>query len=135
MIRLFGIPAQDDVTNLLWSLVGIEALYTEGQGSLLQQVKEKSQVLLGKQEQHKKKMSRMYDFRSRFVHGDLDFSGKRPAYENEDHREHNKELMETICFAEAILVASLQRLVELDWGGLRYTYQVNDSSNVKLNDL
>lgn len=126
--RLFGIQAQDDVTNLLWALVGIEALYTEGQGSLMQQVKEKSQVLLGKQEEHRKKLSRMYDFRSRFVHGDLDFSGKRAAFGNKDTSRHNKELLETICFAEAILVASLQKLVELDWAGPSFSYQVTDSS-------
>lgn len=119
--RRFGSNGQDDAANLLWALVGIEALYTEGKGGLQQQVNEKSQVFLGQMTQHKKKITRMYDFRSRFVHGDLDFSGKLVVGEAaEDHVRHNDELRETVIFAEAILVATLQRLVELGWKGVRF---------------
>lgn len=119
--RRFGSNGQDDAANLLWALVGIEALYTEGQGSLQQQVNEKSQAFLGEMTQHKKKINRMYDFRSRFVHGDLDFSGKLVVGDAaEDYQRHNHELRETVIFAEAILVATLQRLVELGWRGVRF---------------
>lgn len=119
--RRFGSNAQDDATNLFWALVGIEALYTEGQGSLQQQVNEKSQAFLGKMTQYKKKINRMYDFRSRFVHGDLDFSGKLVVDDaGEDHQKHSQELRETVIFAEAILVATLQRLAERNWKGVRF---------------
>ena len=44
---------------------------------------------------------------------------------------HNQDLLETICFAEALLVASLQKLVELDWSGPSFSYQVTDASDVE----
>ena len=70
--------------HLFWALVGIEALYTRGNAGLIQWVKEKTQVLLGQQEAHKREIGRMYDFRSRFMHGDLDFSGRFPFDESEE---------------------------------------------------
>jgi Apea-like HEPN len=69
--HLFASPRADEATMLLWSLVGIEAIYVRGRQGLLEQVRDKGQIHLGKQEAYRKKISRMYDFRSRFVHGDL----------------------------------------------------------------
>ncbi|QOY36478.1 hypothetical protein AWH56_001945 [Anaerobacillus isosaccharinicus] len=63
-----------DYTNILFrSVMGIEALYAKGTSSLQEQVREKSQLILGKQEAFKKVYTNMYNFRSRYIHGDLDF--------------------------------------------------------------
>ena len=119
--HLFG-HGGDVAAHLFWSLVGIEAVYTKGQGFLQEQVKEKSQILLGKQEAHKKKIGRMYDFRSRFVHGDLDFSGRHRLDESyEERRTRLNELYETIWFSEAILIATLQTLADRGWRGVQFT--------------
>ncbi len=69
----------DEGTELFWSMVGLEALYTKGSSGIQEQVREKSQLLLGAQNSHKKEITRMYDLRSRFVHGDLNFSGAHPS--------------------------------------------------------
>ncbi len=117
----------DETINLLWALVGIEALYTKGQGALQEQVRVKSQALLGELEAHKKRIGQMYDFRSRFVHGDLEISGKYPLRDaSDEYMKYQDDLFASIELAEAILLATLQKLVELDWKGLTFSYQVND---------
>lgn len=119
--------SEDETINLLWALVGIEAMYTRGQGALQEQVKAKSQAFLGKQEAHKKRIGQMYDFRSKFVHGDLDFSGRYPLRDaSSEFMKYTGDLFASIELAEAILLATLQKLVELDWKGLTFSYQVSD---------
>ncbi|MFN8475909.1 MAG: hypothetical protein U0822_27285 [Anaerolineae bacterium] len=114
--------------RLFWALVGIEALYTKGQGGLMEQVKEKSQVLLGSQQKHKKLISRMYDFRSRFVHGDLDFPGIYELWDADDRSmKYFDELVKATELAEAILVATFQELIRRNWIELHFFYEVRES--------
>lgn len=128
--NLFQSNTYDEVFNLVWALLGIESLYAEGQAALQKQVKEKSQSFLGEQTTHKKIVGRMYDFRSRFLHGDLDFPGKYPLHDARDElARHDRELYESIYLAEAILLATLQKLVEFDWNGLTFSYQIHDTEN------
>jgi hypothetical protein len=118
----------DEPMQLVWALIGIEALYVGGKVSIMEQVREKVQSFLGKQETYKKKIVEMYNFRSRFVHGDLDFpdlhliGDGRPAVERFD-----RELLESITMAVSILAATLQEIIQRDWNGLSFMYQVNDS--------
>ena len=127
--HLFESPRADDATMLFWALVGIEALYVRGRQGLLEQVRDKSQVLLGKQEAHKKKINRMYDFRSRFVHGDLDFAGRHLLHDAaENLAKHESEMFESIFLAVAILLASLQKLVLLEWKGVKFNYVMTERS-------
>ena len=65
---------------------------------------------------------------SKFIHGDLDFSGKLVLDNNRDHGPHSEKLLDSTLFAETILIATLQRLVELDWAGVTFFYQPEDSS-------
>lgn len=126
--NLFQSNVYDEVSNLVWALLGIEALYTEGQIALQKQVKEKSQSFLGKQTVHKRTIGQMYNFRSRFLHGDLDFPGKYPLHDaSYELARYDRELFESIQLAEAILLATLQKLIELDWNGLTFSYQVDDT--------
>jgi len=109
--------------HLFWALVGIEALYVKGNANLLEQVRVKSQILLGEQESFKKKINRMYDFRSRFVHGDLDFP---KMYSDYDWGRYDVELLESTSLATAILAASLQELIQRNWEGLHFFYKVSN---------
>jgi Apea-like HEPN len=128
--RLFEHKTADEPMQLLWALVGLEALYVTGKAELAQQLRERAQVLLGPQESFKKKLTRMYDFRSRFVHGKLDFPGlclfgeAREAVARYDH-----ELLEAIAVAVALLAGTIQEVVRRDWAGLRFGYTVADSAN------
>lgn len=122
----------DEGTELFWSLVGLEALYTQGISGVQEQVKEKSQLLLGPQDSHKKEISRMYNFRSRFVHGDLNFSGALPSENiSEDVTKYNQELSKSVNLARAMLISTLQALVTHDWAELRFYYQVDGESKTE----
>jgi hypothetical protein len=119
--RIFERKTADEPMQLLWALVGLEALYVKGKSELLQQVREKSQVLLGPQSSFKKRISQMYDFRSRFVHGDLDFPG---LYLLGDARvefaKYSNDLFAATAIATAVLAATLQAVIRRDWDGLDF---------------
>ena len=114
---------------MLWSLVGIEALYTKGEAGLAEQVKHKSQAFLGRQDAYKKEIAKMYDFRSRFVHGDLDFPGYLTPYESEGaERRYQEGLKASNDLATAVLVASIQELIRRDCKGLDFSYAVGEAA-------
>jgi hypothetical protein len=120
-----------DPMKLIWALVGIEALYVKGSTGVRQQVVEKSQTLLGPLETHKKRIGRMYDWRSRFLHGDWDFppletSAGMIADGRPEVGDYYKGLCEAIEFGTAILVASLQTIIQRNWNGLDFSYKVDN---------
>ncbi len=117
-----------DPALLLWALVGVEALYVRGQSGLIEQVREKTKTFLGAPKAFKKKLQRMYDFRSRFVHGDLNFPGRHSLRETQE-MEYVRELNEAISLAIAILIASFQELVVRDWKALHFSYTVDGADS------
>jgi hypothetical protein len=96
--------------RLVWAMVGIEALYSAGRVALQQQILEKSELLLGPRLTNKKRFAAMYDFRSRFVHGDLDM----PSPFSDD-AEYWITMDENADLATAVLLASIQELVCRGW--------------------
>src|SRR5262249_24449457 len=63
----------DELSDLVWALAGIEALLVEGGRSSLGQLKEKLIAIFGTEENSgwlRKMTDRMYGYRSRMVHGD-----------------------------------------------------------------
>jgi Apea-like HEPN len=128
--RVFEQGEDDEAMQLLWALIGIEALYVKGKVSVMEQVREKIQVLLGRQETHKKKISEMYEFRSRFMHGDLDFPGLCHIHDAmPEYEKYSDNQMETVTTAIAILAASLQEIIIRDWKGLEFSYSVVNLSS------
>lgn len=103
--------------GLMWCMVGLEALYNSGREGLAAQFREKIWVLLGKDQARKKAFSRLYDYRSRFVHGSMDFPiAETPlGYPDRQRMEDMLRLMqEAACesrLASALLVATLQSMV------------------------
>lgn len=127
--RLFEIKTQDEPMQLLWALVGLESLYARSKSDLGQQLREKSQAFLGIQQDYKKVVGKMYDFRSRFVHGDLDFPGLCLAGDARDTvARYGDELFEAINVAVALLAGTLQEIIRRNWDGLQFEYTVNNSS-------
>lgn len=117
----------DEPFQLFWAIVGIEALYVQGKEGLLEQVREKTQVLLGEQTTFKKKISQMYNFRSGFVHGSLDFPGVcLPPDIRPEVEKHDDLSMEATYLAVAILLSTLQELIVRNWKGLKFSYVVSD---------
>ncbi len=125
--RLFQQGEDDEAMQLLWSLVGIEALYVKGKVAIMEQVREKIQLVLGKQETHKKKINDMYAFRSKFMHGAVDFPGLCHVHDAmPEYEKYSKDQMETVDIAIAILSATLQEIIIKDWKGLDFSYSVFD---------
>jgi hypothetical protein len=126
--RILEPTDSDEAMKLVWALIGIEAVYVKGKVSIMEQVREKVQAFLGKQETYKKKIVEMYDFRSRFIHGDLDFPGLfvfadgHPAAER-----YHSDQFESVNMAVAILVATIQELILRDWSGIDFPYTATNS--------
>lgn len=125
--RLFEFSENDSSMTMMWSMIGIEALYVSGRYSIIDQVREKVQMILGKNKHLRKIINDMYDFRSRFVHGDLTF----PAYYylSDAHEKVEKfydGLTESTAISVAILVATFQSIIKKDWSGLDFKFIVSD---------
>lgn len=113
--------------SLFWALMGLEALYVRGSGGVMEQLREKVHTLLGAPEMHKKKFTRMYDLRSRVIHGQLDFSSAYSQVEGPENDRFYKDLGEATDLATALLLATLQQLVQRGWWELRFSYLVDGS--------
>lgn len=129
IINLVEISHCDTNMKLFRAVMGIEGLYTKSKNNLLEQVKEKTQIFLGPQIHFKKLYSNMYNFRSKFIHGELDFPATINIDFSENSERHNKDLKEATLFAIILLGASLQQLILRDWDGIKFDYKANNQEN------
>ena len=107
--------------DLLWSLIGIEALYCSGKEGLSEQIFTKTQIFLGEIIDYKKKLKQMYDFRSRLIHGDLNIP---PNHFYDDDNPFRDQLFDSTVFAVAILTATLQKMVYENKKELNFKYKL-----------
>lgn len=117
--------------EVFWALIGIEALYVNQstKAPIMEQVREKIHILLGSPTSYKKVFGKMYDFRSAFVHGRLNFPGRHLVFDaREDAEKYSDNSYETSSLAIAILIATIQELIIRDWRGLKFTYKVSNTT-------
>lgn len=111
--NLFGEAfSNGEIEELVWSLIGLEALYTRNEGSVLNQIVENCALLVPGANEYKKKIKKLYGFRSRLLHGQKNIPNKF----NADHATPEIERIRESHYATrllgtAVLVASLQCLV------------------------
>lgn len=112
--------------DLFYSLIGIEAIYTSGRQGVLEQLREKSIAIFGEPENYKNSLSKMYDIRSRFMHGALNFPSKYYIYDGIEEFDEfmRKEYSQCLEMAEALLVATIQQFVINDAEDLNYHLQI-----------
>lgn len=112
--------------DLFYSLIGIEAIYTSGKQGILEQLREKSVAIFGEPENYKNSLSKMYDIRSRFIHGALNFPSKYYIYDGIEEFDEfmMKEYSQCLEMAEALLVATIQQFVINDAEDLNYHLQI-----------
>jgi len=98
--------------DLVWILMGLEALYARGREGLSDQLLGKTEALLGRREQNRKAFSAAYNFRSRLLHGDVDlplrfteFGGVKPS------EDFYASLIKNTDLALAVLLATLQWMI------------------------
>lgn len=117
--------------EIFWALIGIEALYVNQstKAPVMEQVREKIHIFLGSPTSYKKVFGKMYDFRSAFVHGRLNFPGRHLVFNaREDVEKYDDNSYETSSLATAILIATIQELIIRDWRGLKFFYKVSDTT-------
>lgn len=125
---LFASEPALSALGILYSLMGIEALYAKGQEeSIGEQIVSKTQVVLGYREGLKKRIKRMYDFRSKLVHGGLDFV---PCFTNwypSELEKRQKQQWESDALSIGILIATFQRMITEGWTTLTFDYRLREA--------
>lgn len=124
---LFDNYPNDLSATLFWSLVGLEALYVRGKQGVVEQIYEKSRVLLGDQADALQRIKQMYRFRTNLVSGTLNI----PSYFhiNDDTDESETYALKTgdaAFLAVAMLTATLQELIVRDRKKLEFRYVLGE---------
>jgi hypothetical protein len=101
--------------DIFYLLMGIEALYNKGRSEgIMEQIERKVMLLLGSPPEFKKKIKKMYEVRSDFLHGRFDFPKRNhePYLEDYDNPNYYRtKYSNSTETAALILVATLQKLI------------------------
>ncbi len=99
--------------NIFWALLALEALYCKGHNNLQNQLVEKTELFLGERTAFKKEVGKMYDFRSRFIHGNINFPSKF-SYDDisDEWDKYIQSYQSSFHLALAILLATIQKLIK-----------------------
>lgn len=116
----FSSHKESETSHLFWIMVGIEALLAEGSNSISDQIRVKSSLILGEPIEYKKKIKQLYNFRSRLIHGDLDF----PAKFSHDFNNFEEEYWDYMWFANSILLALIRKLIEKSANEFKFEYNL-----------
>jgi len=120
---------EDELQLLVWALVGLEAMFVRSKTDGMRQVRSGAELLIGSPSTFKKALTKLYDFRSRFIHGAVDFPGLFLVHDATDAvSRFDKETLESLAVAVAVLGASLQELARRDWSGIEYEMLLRDSA-------
>lgn len=120
--------SQDGSLDIVWALLGLEALYGKGNVGLREQLVAKTEVLLGKREANKKTFGKMYDFRSRFVHGDIDLPLHYSPYDaSPEFEKFHDDLYESENIAVATLIATFQNMIKNKRLILEFNYSLTET--------
>jgi hypothetical protein len=118
----------DPLISLMWSMVGIEALYNRRGEPVMEQLREKCAAFLGYPPVSatiRTIFRDMYGFRSSFIHGGSDFEGVQLLLDDDDAVDkHYEAVWETTRLALGVLVASLQQLALRHMTTLGFDYAV-----------
>ena len=112
--------------NIAWILLGLEALYTKNNVGLKEQLLEKTESILGKRSSNKKAFGKMYDFRSRFLHGDIDIPLRFSEFDSVNSNNFTSNLLDHEEIALAVLIATLQWMIKNKKTELNFTYKLID---------
>jgi hypothetical protein len=112
-------------SDLVWALLGLEALYCSGAQGKQSQLIEKSSLLLGPNTTNASKFREMYEYRSRFLHGNFDFPRAYIDMNDDAAGEFRGDAYECWSLASCLLIATLQEMVNRDLNELNFRYALN----------
>lgn len=113
-------------SKIVWLAHAIESIFEIPQSSILQTMKERILIVLSNENDvnHKiilKKLNEFYQYRSNFVHGNLDiFIPSESIIDVEGNEDYLGKLFETEEFAFKILTATLQRMILAGWSTFNF---------------
>ena len=111
--------------DMIWILIGLEALYGKNSVGLKHQIVEKSQAYLGEPKKYKKTIGKSYDIRSRVIHGDIDLPFRYCSYETHKKYETlSSDLDSARLAALSLLLSTIQKLIAEGKKQLDFKYQV-----------
>jgi hypothetical protein len=114
--RMLDLPENDVYMQIVWSMIGIETLYKRGRNNGKRQFVENVPKILGQYDGFEKEFDLMYEFRSRFIHGGVDFPGLCLLGDaNLKYGQIDSDQERTLSFAASILIASLQQIIKGNW--------------------
>lgn len=109
--------------EIMWALLGLEAIYCHPNSGTMNQLIEKSQILLGPIDRNKNAIREMYNLRSRILHGDLDLPFKYSCWDGEPTASAYWDKQDKAdSIAKIMLVSTLQILVERDIIDINFKY-------------
>lgn len=116
-------PNLSDPERLVYNLIALETLFTSSSYSISEQLNEKVQLYLEEKGDHKKALKKMYDVRSRFLHGDLQI---RPyfLYNNTMGNKVEDDIRDSLLVASKILIRTLQKMIIEKRVELNFTYSL-----------
>ncbi|PHM19492.1 MAG: hypothetical protein CK604_11800 [Curvibacter sp. PD_MW3] len=112
--------------ELVWILLGLEALYSRSNVGMKEQLLAKTEALLGPRTENKKAFGVVYDFRSRLLHGDVDLPLRFTEFDAvKKFEDFHAELSRNEDLALAVLLATLQWMVVNNTTQLNFTYALS----------
>ncbi len=113
----------DHSLSLVWALLGLEAIYGQGNHGVKEQLIGKAIALLGSPESNKKVFGQAYDFRSRLVHGDIDLPVAYTPYDAlPQFEKYETDLVRSGALTITVLLSTLQKLISVDSYDLTFSY-------------
>lgn len=103
--------------EIFYVLMGIEALYNDNDSNgIAEQIRAKTESLLKRPKIFKKRISKFYDNRSKFIHGKLNFPNKYCPYDATKEFEEffSNKYISTVNDARSILISTIQEYIIQD---------------------
>ena len=119
-------PVSSGGEALFWTMQGLESFYCRGTGDLRRQLSEKSRLFLGPWNDKKNIVGRMYDLRSKFVHGSFSLERwNNGRMLDEADRPDSDEFYSAYVLAIRMLFATLHRCVNEEIIAAEFDYRLS----------
>lgn len=104
----------NSANSLFWSMTGVEALYADGEIGIGYQINNKSKLFLGEPIENKRILTKLYDYRSKFLHGKKSIPLNHGWLDGEYTDKHDEEFMDNTFISAKLLTVTLQKIIAND---------------------
>lgn len=116
----------DEITRFVYLMRILELIYTKGVTQISDQLNTKIQLYLGEMKNFKKEIKKMYDVRSRFLHGDIPVY---PIHHDNDLQEYEQsfdfQIYNAQFFALLLVISTLQKMHLENRLELKFEYNIS----------